>query len=237
MAPNGVSFAPIFALTTDLNLGLLPQKELYLFQEGNFWAQHAAPGITNSNQGGFDFSKRELDTGLGIAWNYFDNFELRGSAYALDNLNRGVSLSHSSDDKEGIKIEDRYTFAGSDPYDLGRLSFVSVGYVPAGRLIGTNGASFTPGAFARGYVARDLPVPWLRSYVYGGLTVTAQNAVTPRLIDADVGVAVRPFEKLPALEFRVGYSSSDDLRSGPERDLVYTAIRYEFGPGQASAPQ
>jgi hypothetical protein len=84
------------------------------------------------SQCSFQHCSAENLTSLGPAWNYVDNFELRGSAYALDNLNRGVSLSRSSDDKEGIKVEDRYTLAGDDPYDLGRLGFVSLGYVPAG---------------------------------------------------------------------------------------------------------
>jgi hypothetical protein len=39
-----------------LNLGLLPQKELYLFSEGTFWAQHSGGGVTQSS---VDFSKRE----------------------------------------------------------------------------------------------------------------------------------------------------------------------------------
>jgi len=235
MAPNGMSFTPIFGLTTDLNLGLLPQKELYLFQQGNIWAQRAAPGVTNSGQGALDFSKRELDSELGVAWNYLANFELRGSVYALDNLNRGLSLSGSSDDKEGVKLENRYYFAGDDPYDLGRLSFVSIGSIPAGRLIGGNGSSFSPGMFARGYVTRDLPIPWIPAYVYGGLSVTAQAAVNPRLVDTDAGLAFRPFETLRAFEFRVGYSRSDDLRAGQGRDFVYTAVRYEFGLSQTPA--
>jgi hypothetical protein len=51
MAPNGVAFTPIFDLSGDLNLGLLPDKELYLFGDGSFWGQHAAPGITMPGKG------------------------------------------------------------------------------------------------------------------------------------------------------------------------------------------
>src|SRR5258708_2247768 len=59
MAPNGVPFKPLFGLDFDFNIGLLSQKELYLFAENKFWAQRAAPGITNPSQGQWDFSKRE----------------------------------------------------------------------------------------------------------------------------------------------------------------------------------
>jgi hypothetical protein len=120
MAPNGVSFRPVFSVTNDLNFGLLPQKELYLFSEGTFWTQHSSPNVT---QGSVGFSKRELDSDLGLAWNYFDLLELRGSAYALNNLNRGISPNNASGGKEGIKLENRYYLNAANPYDVGPLEF------------------------------------------------------------------------------------------------------------------
>src|SRR5260370_2483613 len=102
MAPNGVPFKPLFGLDFDFNIGLLSQKELYLFAENKFWAQRAAPGITNPSQGQWDFSKREYDLLLGVAWTYSDAFELRVSTYALNNLNRGESLSSPFGFKDGI---------------------------------------------------------------------------------------------------------------------------------------
>jgi hypothetical protein len=229
MAPNGVSFRPIFGVTSDLNFGLLPQKELYLFSEGAFWAQHSTASVTQSS---VDFSKRELDSELGLAWNYFDLLELRASAYALNNLNRGLSSNNASGGKEGIKLENRYylNVANQNEYDVGRLSFVSLGYIPTENLVGGNGASFRPGLFGRMYLAGDLPISWLSSYLYAGQQITGQNGATPRLIDTDVGWAVRPVAGFQNLEFRIGYDLTADVQTHVARNVVYGAVRLAFDP-------
>ncbi len=228
MAPNGVPFTPIFALTNDFNLGLLPNKKLYLFWDGTFWAQHSGAGITNANQGGFDFSRRELDTELGLAWTYFDSWELRTSGYMLNNLNRVISPGTDDGSKEGIKVENRCYFDTATPYDISRLNFVGFGYMPAGSLIGNNGAGFDTGLFAHAYLARDLPLTWLTSYVYADLQVTSQNVITPRLLNADVGLAMRPFSGVQNLEFRLGSTVSDDVRGGTVRTTAYGAVRISY---------
>jgi len=230
MAPNGVAFTPVFGITSDLNLGLLPRKQLYLFWDGDFWAQHSGTGITNANQGSFDFSKREIDSNLGLAWNYFDALELRASVYALNNLNRGVSNVAPAGGKQGIVLENRYYFASPDPYDLGRSSFIGLGYIPTENLVAVNGASFRPGPFARAYLARDLPIPWFRSYLYAGMQVTAEHSAEPRLFESDVGVAVRPIARWQNLEFRIGDDLSQDIAAAATRNLVYGAVRLNFGP-------
>jgi hypothetical protein len=232
MAPNGVSFAPVFGVTSELNLGLLPQKQLYLFWDGTFWAQHSAPGVTNANQGAVDFSKREIDSELGAAWNYFDALELRGSVYALDNLNRGISLSETAGGKQGIKIENRYYFPTPNPYDVGRSSYVGIGYMPTEDLVGGNGASFRPGPFARAYLAQDLPIPWVETYVYAGIQAIAEHDARPRLFETDAGVAMRPFAGWRNLEFRVGDGVTTDIQANTTRNLIYGAVRLGFGPGE-----
>jgi hypothetical protein len=236
MAPNGEAFAPVFTVTSELNLGLLPHKQLYFFWDGAFWGQHSATGITNAKQGAFDFSKREMDSNLGLAWNYFDGFELRASVYALNNLNRGVSLVNPVGGKEGVILENRYNFATPDPYDVGRSSFVGIGYIPTENLVGDNGASFRPGPFVRAYLARDLPIPWLRSYLYAGLQFTAEHTGLPRLFDSDVGWAVRPIAHWQNLEFRIGDDLSQDIVAAATRNLIYGAIRLDFGPGGFRGP-
>jgi hypothetical protein len=230
MAPNGVPFAPIAAVTSDLNLGLLPQKKLYLFWDGDFWLQHADT-ITRNGQDSATFSKREIDSNLGLAWNYFGSLELRGSVYALNNLNRGISNAVPSGGNEGVILENRYNFAGADPYDIGRLNYLGFGYIPTDTLVGDNGASFRPGPFAHAYLTRDLPIPWFRSYVYAGMQIIAEHTALPRLFDADVGWAVRPFAHWQNLELRIGDDVSQDVVAAANRNLIYGAIRLNFAPG------
>jgi len=222
MAPNGVPFKPLFSLDFDFNIGLLPQKELYLFAENRFWTQRAAPGITNPSQGKWDFSKREYDLQLGAAWTYFDAFEFRVSTYALNNLNRGVSLSGPYGFKDGILLENRYYLGNADIYDVGKLSFLSIGYYPAKGLVGGDGNEFHPGLFARAYLTYDLTP--IRSYLYFDGQFIAEH-LKARLLEMDLGLAARPFVRFPNLEFRIGYDVTGDVQVDSTRNLVYGAIR------------
>jgi hypothetical protein len=222
MAPNGVPFKPSFALDFDFNIGLLSQKELYLFAQNKFWTQRAAPGITNPSQGKWDFSKREYDLLLGAAWTYFDALEFRVSTYGLNNLNRGDSLSSPFGFKDGILLETRYYFWNADIYDVSRLSFLSIGYYPAKGLVAGDGKEFHPGLFARAYLTYDLTS--IRSYVYFDGQFTAEH-VKARLLEMDLGLAARPFVRLPNLEFRIGYDVIGDVQVDSTRNLLYGAIR------------
>ena len=58
MAPNGNSYGPLSDLNLDLNIGLLPEKKLYIFADSMFWLQRATAGQTQSN---WDFTKRLRD--------------------------------------------------------------------------------------------------------------------------------------------------------------------------------
>jgi hypothetical protein len=225
-APNGVYFDPLFAMGGNFNIGLIPDKKLYLFGNTSVWMQRPGAGITNPSQGNLDFSKREFDFNAGIAWNYFGSLELRVSAYALNNLNRGVSLSSPAGFKDGVLIENRYYFGSADKYDVSRLSFVSLGYYPTKSLVGGNGEDFHPGMFARAYVTYD--IPFLNSYLYGDVKYTAERAVKPRLLELDAGWALRPFAQFRNLEFRVGSDLTTDLQDNVTRDLVYGAVRLGY---------
>src|SRR3954451_8649006 len=116
MAPNGVVFDPLFRSNINLNIGLLPRKKLYLFLEDGFWAQRSAPGITNSHQGTYDFSKREYDITAGVAWNVFDQVELRAAIDTMSNLNRGTSQTEPYGGQNGIELEGRYYFGHANIY-------------------------------------------------------------------------------------------------------------------------
>ena len=140
MAPNGVPFDPLFDFDGELNIGLLPHKKLYLFGDTDFWGQKAGTNITNSHQGGFDFSKREWDFTVGIAYNVYGPIEFRALGYAYNNLNRGTSTAYPSGYNDGVGLEARwYLPTKADPYDIGKVSFLSIGYLPSNRLTGATG--------------------------------------------------------------------------------------------------
>ena len=225
-APNGTAFEPLFSLDSDFNLGLLANKELYLFAQSGLWIQRSF-GNTGT-------SAREVDFNTGLAWNYFDALELRTSAFSGNNLNRGTSPTRPNGYTDGFKIENRYYFANTDPYDVGRLRFVSLGYDPTKTMVGNNGQSFKPGAIAEAYLTHDLSTPF-RSYVYGDLQLAAKSPVTPRLLDADLGLAIRPIDDWQSLEFRLGNKLSEDFLGGDMKDLIYAAVWVNIGFGAAAA--
>jgi hypothetical protein len=147
MAPNGVYFDPLFVLSSNLNIGLLPDKKLYVFTDASVWMQRPGVGITNGN---------------------FDSKSL----------------------------------------------------------VGGNGEDFRPGMFVRAYVIYDLP--FLNSYLYGDAKVTAEQLVTPRLLELDAGWAARPFEQTKNLEFRLGADVTADVVDGVTRELVYGSVRLAY---------
>jgi len=237
VAPNGVVFDPVFGVDFHLNIGLQPQKKLYTFLDSDFWAQRAAKGITNNKYGSYDFSKRESDIALGIAGEVFDRFELRGSVYGQDNLNRGSSQTLAQSYQRGVRLESRYYFGDANIYDTGRLNFVGLGYAPDTKRISATGFEFRTGLFAEAYLT--YPLPALRSYLFADATLIAANAIDPRLVQINAGLALRPFDSLPALELRVGDEFSTDLKEDAQRNLAYLAIRAYFGgsTGSTSKPE
>ncbi len=226
MAPNGVPFAPLFSADMDLNLGILPHKQLYLFVLTDFWGEQANDQVTNPHQGSWDFSKREFDLLTGFAWNYFRSLELRGFVYSLNNLNRGNSLSAPYGFNDGVGLENRYYFPSDDIYDVGKLSFFSIGYLPSKTLIGADGHEFGPGLFLRAYLTQDVPA--LRSYLFFDGNMIAESAVNPRLFTLDAGVAFRPFLALQNLEFRLGGADIYDRMVHHNRGFGYGAVRLLF---------
>jgi hypothetical protein len=227
MAPNGHAYDPLFALDLDLNIGLLPEQRLYLFTTSSFWTQRAGPQVTNPSQGAFDFSKREWDLTAGVAWNVAGPAELRAFGYALNNLNRGVSVTQPTGYADGVGLEGRWYLPAPDRYDVAKRPFLAVGYLPSKVLIDANGNEFAPGLFARAYLTCDLPA--VRSYVFVDGQGITDDDLSMRLLFVDGGLASRPFLSLPALEFRVGATDTYDVRvQHNNRLLGYGAIRILF---------
>ena len=84
--------------------------------------------------------------------------------------------------------------------------------------------------FARSYLTGDLPISWVSSYLYTGQQITARSAASPRLIDTDVGWAVRPVAGFQNLELRVGYDLVADVHAHTARNVIYGAMRLGFDP-------
>ena len=146
--PMDLQYDPLFQAELDFNLGLLPKKKLYIFGQNEFWAQRSAPGINNNDDEGV--STREYNVDLGFAWNPFGRLELRASAFALNNMNRGVSQLQPFGYNDGTRLEARYYFGSANIYDTGRLSFISLGYHPSKTLIAGDGTRVPSGRFSRG---------------------------------------------------------------------------------------
>jgi hypothetical protein len=231
-APNGVNYQALFSLDLDFNLWLCRRLGVYMFNDSRFWGQRAAPGITNPSQGVFDFSKRELDETIGLAWNYYGNFELRGFAYSFNNLNRGSSAAQPTGFKDGAGLENRWYVGGSYPnlgrpgFDVARATFLSVGYYPTKELVDMDGNGFKPGPFARAYLTLDLFGP--RSYLYSDIQLVGERDLRARILSIDVGVAVRPFSRVPYLEFRLGSEDVYDFHLHECAQTLYGAVRFIY---------
>jgi hypothetical protein len=232
MAPNGQEFDPLFSLDTDLNLWLWRERGIYLFTDTRFWGQKAAPGVTNASQGAFDFSKREFDLNLGAAWNYYGNLEARAFGYSFNNLNRGTSETHPSGYADGVGLEQRWYVGGSYPelglpgFDVTRANFLSVGYYPTKEMIDLDGNGFKPGLFARAYLTCDLFDS--RCYLYSDTQFLATSSLLPKILDEDTGIAVRPFQRLQSLEFRLGSENRWDPQVHEVDTSLYLAVRFVF---------
>jgi hypothetical protein len=233
VAPNGLEFNPLFSLDVDLNIWLWRQERLYAFADTRFWGQKAGLGVTNPSQGIFDFSKREFDLDLGVAWNYSGAFEARALAYSFNNLNRGSSAAFPSGYADGVGLENRFYFGGSyadlglPGFDVSRANFVSLGYYPTKDMVDCAGNDFRPGPFGRAYVTVDL-VDSGRGYFYLDTQLIGTRAFAAKLLQIDGGMAIRPFCGAPFLEFRIGSEDRYDLQYRETETSVYLAVRIAF---------
>jgi len=183
IAPNGVEYTPVFSVDLHGNLWLARPWGLYGVVDATFWAQKAAPGITNPAQGPFDFSKREADLTAGSAWNYAGRWEARAFAYSLNNLNRGTSVTATAGYADGVGLENQYYLSAecdslSGPeFDVARAPFLALGYYPTKELVDNRGPPFTPGPFARAYLTLDFVED--RAYLFADGMLTGTRSATP----------------------------------------------------------
>jgi hypothetical protein len=233
VAPNGLEFNPLFSMDLDLNLWLWREGRVYAFADTRFWAQRAGQGVTNSNQGIFDFSKREFDLDFGAAWNYFDKLEARVFAYSMNNLNRGSSDARPTGYNDGVGIENRfyigpvYNDLGLVGFDVSRAGFLSLGYYPTKDMVDCDGNIFKPGPFARAYLTYDLIEGGLW-YLYLDAQIIGTRDFRAKLFEIDGGTAIRPLKRAPFLEFRLGSADNFDLRNSETETSLYLAVRFNF---------
>jgi len=232
MAPNGYEFTPIGDLTLNFNLWLLRKHHVYLFADTDFWMQKAAPGITNSRQGSFDFSKREFDYTLGLAWNYWGAQELRLSAYSLNNLNRGKYRNKPWGFADGTIIENRwylggeYSLLGTEDYDIARANFLAAGYMPTKELLDNMGERFKPGPFIRAYLTGNILSS--RHYLYTDTQLIGNRSFELSLLQEDCGLAFRPFKQAPRAEFRFGVLVVADTQNSDTDASWYGQFRIVY---------
>jgi hypothetical protein len=224
MAPNGLLYHPDYGVNLDFNIWVWPALGLYVYDESLFWM-----GSTHE----LNFTKRELDFDVGVAWNYYGRLEGRVFGYSDNNLNRGISPAQSAGYNDGFGIENRfylnpiYNALGTSEYDQAKATFVSIGYFPTKTLTGADGLQFHPALFARAYLTCDVVKECC--YVYADATfITQQEPFNAKLLNTDVGAALRPFHQVPRLEFRAGCLDVWDMQVGNARPVGYLSIRYVF---------
>ncbi len=225
MAPNGWLYHPDYGVNLDFNIWLWPAAGLYLYDESLFWM-----GTTHE---GLNFTKREFDMNVGVAWNYYGRLEARLFGYSQNNLNRGLSPAGSSGFNDGLGLENRYYLnpiydaLGTSDYDLARATFVSIGYFPTKTLTGADGKQFHPALFARAYLTWDIVKE--RCYLFADIAlITEREPFNAKLLDTNIGAALRPFWQVPRLEFRAGCLDVWDMQVGNARPVGYINVRYIF---------
>jgi hypothetical protein len=232
IASNGIEFKQLFDVNSSFNLWLWRRERVYIFMDTVFWGQKAAPGITNPSQGKLDFSKREFDLTIGFAWNYYGRLEARAFAYSFNNLNRGDSNVSPSGFNDGVGLENRwylnsvYDNLGTSAYDQARASFLSAGFFPSKSMVSVSGDQFKPGPFVRAYLTLDLYQQ--QYYLFADTQLIGNQNFRPTLLNLDVGLAARPFLRLPRLEFRIGSQDQFDLNPFDAEISAYFGIRYVY---------
>jgi hypothetical protein len=224
MAPNGLLYHPDYGVNLDFNIWVWPALGLYLYDETLFWM-----GTTHE----LNFTKRELDLDVGVAWNYCGRLEARVFGYSDNNLNRGVSPEQSAGYNDGFGMESRfylnpiYNALGTSDYDQAKATFVSIGYLPTKTLTGADGLQFHPALYARAYLTWDVIKECC--YAYANTTLITERApFNAKLLNTDIGAALRPFQYVPRLEFRAGCLDVWDTQVGTARTVGYISIRYIF---------
>jgi hypothetical protein len=221
-APNGALYHPYFSLDLNFNFALTRDRRFYGYFDTRFWAQSNQDKVAQSS---IDFSKRQFDLHPGLAWNFYGRMEARVFAYSFNNLNRGNSLTQPFGFNDGVAVEGRYYFAGTD-FDTGIYNFLSVGYYLSKEMIGNDGNLWQPGGYLRW--TYNIPLWQQRIYLF-----TIGEFITEKPFDAkwvwlDTGLSCRPIKRYPMFDLRVGNESNIDIINSKTRMMWYVGGRFAF---------
>ena len=222
VAPNGLTYKPLFRLGADLNIGT---RNIYIFSKNYLFAEKPIPGVTtNSNQGNFDFSKREFDFKIGLAARPFtDNsqLEFRLWTVSLNNLNRGKYQDKPSGFKDGAALEMRYYLTGKRTW-----GYVTGGYYLTKELVQPNGEAYKPGMFVGSKLNYDILTGPQKLYAFMNVMVVNMNGLF------EGGLAWRPFKKSPDIEMRFSESWYMNIRERvPNQNALFFELIHYFGSG------
>jgi hypothetical protein len=81
-------------------------------------------------------------------------------------------------------------------------------------MVDTDGDLFKPGPFVRAYLTQRLFTD--KAYLFLTADLIARRDFVPKLLHGDTGIALRPFDRFPRLEFRAGMENLWDI---PLRDM------------------
>lgn len=119
-----------------------------------------------------------------------------------------------------------YADLGTAAFDVARAPFVAVGYYPTKDLIDPDGNLFRPGPYARAYLTADLLGP--RCYLFADAQLVGTRSFSAELLNADAGVAARPWAAAPRLEVRVGAGGAYDLQTWELGASLYSQPRFVY---------
>lgn len=221
-APNGVVYTPYFSLDMIFNFALTRDRRLYGFVDARFWAQSNKDKVA---QHALDFSKRQFDLTPGVAWNFYGRFEARFFAYSYNNLNRGTTLTNPIGYKDGVALEGRYYFGGTD-FDRGVYNFLSVGYYLSKEMIGNDGEAWFPGGFIKW--SYNIPLWEQRIFLYTMGEFILEKPYDAKWVWLDTGISGRPFASYPMLDLRAGNETNVDIVSGKTLTMWYIGARFAF---------
>ena len=222
MAPNGVEYHPYFSLDLNFNFALTRDRRFYGYFDTRFWAQSNEDKVA---QHALDFSKRQFDLSIGLAWNFYGRFEARVFAYSFNNLNRGSSLTNPNGYKDGVAIEGRYYLAGTD-FDQGIYNFVGLGYYLSKEMIGNDGQPWDPGGFLKW--SYNIPLWEQRLYLFTIGEFISEKPFKSKWLWLDTGLSCRPIAKYPMLDVRVGNETNVDIEHGISLLMWYVGARFSW---------